>query len=59
VLFFILGSILMTANQYTQAALIKANPQVDIMQMTLARGAMACFLMLLWLNKDTKKVLYD
>jgi len=54
-----LGSILMTANQYTQAALIKANPQVDIMQMTLARGAMACFLMLMWLNKDAKKVLYD
>lgn len=57
VIFFVLSSVLLTANLYAAQALIFRHPDMSIMQMTFARGIAATAVMLAWVNRDAKRVI--
>ena len=49
----------MAANNYAAQAVFKAAPTLSVMELTFVRGVLCSLFMLLWVNKDAKRVLID
>ena len=57
--FFILHTLLMSANCYAAAAIFSLNPHVSVIELTFARGVIASLIMCALINVNLKKVLVD
>lgn len=57
--YYVISTVLMSANLYCAQALFKAAEHVSIMQLTFVRGVVCSFLVLLMINRNIKKTLWD
>jgi len=59
VYYFILHTLLMSANSYVASALFSLNPSVSVVQLTFCRGVIASLMILALINVNLKKTLVD
>ena len=59
VYYFILHTLLMSANSYVASALFSLNPSVSVVQLTFCRGIIASLMILALINVNIKKTLVD
>ena len=59
VYYFILHTLLMSANSYVASALFALNPSVSVVQLTFCRGIIASLMVLALINVNIKKTLVD
>lgn len=59
VVYYVLSTVLMSANLYCAQGLFKSASHVAIMQLTFVRGVVCSLMVLLMINRNLKKTLWD